>query len=86
MYGFKRDKSSEVALPHTFFENLGLCQPVWITIQADDAYMHLALAFLSEEQTDDFIGLPPKLECIFSKDSQVSVSHYKVSSMQSPSK
>jgi hypothetical protein len=66
MFGYLRDKASEVTLSREFFHKTGLCQPSWVTLQSDEAYMHLGLAFLSEEE-DNTIGLPPNLELIFSK-------------------
>jgi len=41
-FGYKVDPTSQVFLPRSFFSKYGLSQASWVTVEHENAYMHLA--------------------------------------------
>ena len=81
MYTYKRLKNSEILLSKAVFIRLGLCQPAWVTLEASQAYSHIAVAYMNqqiddeEDKMEDQIWLSPMLSRAF--DGTESIVVYK---------
>lgn len=53
MYAYKRVPNSEILMSQAIFVELGLSQPAWVALEAENAYSHVAIAFMHQEADEE---------------------------------